>query len=228
MFLLQLLDTDVFEFAPHRGTGVKLEGEDAVEFLPLGMFVGAIEDEAIVHEMLDMVAFGTDDDVVEFVDSEELGEFLSRDDGALDFLFAFRVPENLLTGEAHTSTFATFFVNETSNVGQLIGVTDFVLIATDNPFVPSFGGDVLGSVLDTRIVHVGNAKREAKLEVLGVAILPDEKGVTVCTFFLGGLSADNTVLDRPESRVTGPTCEVLAIEDDLHVIGFSRCLFSSK
>ena len=197
--LLQLLDANVFEFTPHGSTGVELEGENAVELLALRVFVSAIEDKAIVHEMLDVVAFGTDDDVVKFVDCEELGEFFGGDDGALDFLFAFSVPEDLLTGKAHTSTFATLFVNESGNIGHLVGVADFVLITTNNPFVTGFGGDVFGAVLDAGIVHTGNAEREAKLEVLGVAILPDEEGVAVGTFFFGGFSTNDTIYHRPKS-----------------------------
>ena len=226
--LLQVFDADVFELAPHGGTGVELEGEDAVELLALRVFVGAIEDEAIVHEMLDVVAFGTDDDVVEFIDGEEFGEFFGGDDGALNCLFAFRVPENFLSGKAHASTFATFFVNESSNVGHLVGVADFVLVAADNPFVTGFGGDVFGAVLNAGVVLTGNAEGKAEFEVFGVAVLPDKKGVSVGTFFLGGFATDDPVDNGPESGIAIPTSQVFAVENDLHVIGLGGSFFSCE
>ena len=226
--LFQVFDADVFELAPHGGTGVELESEDAVELLALGVFVGAIENEAIVHEMLDVVAFGTDDDVVEFIDGEEFGEFFGGDDGALNFLFAFRVPENFLSGEAHATTFATFFVDESGHVGQLVGVADFVLVATDNPFVTGFGGDVFGAVLNAGVVLTGNAEGKAEFKVFGVAVLPDEKGVSVGTFLLGSFATNDSVNHRPESGIARPTGKVFAVENDLHVIGLGGSFFSCE
>ena len=60
--------------APHGCAGVELEGDDAFGFRPLGVVVGAVEDEAAVHVVLEVRALGDDDDVVPVVDLEELGE----------------------------------------------------------------------------------------------------------------------------------------------------------
>ena len=207
---------------------MELESENAVELLALGVFVGAIEDEAIVHEMLDVVALGTDDDVVEFVDGEEFGEFFGGDDVALDFLFAFRVPENFLSGEAHATTFAAFFVDESGHVGQFVGVADFVLVAADNPFVTGFGGDVPGAILNAGVILTGNAEGKAKFKVFGIAVLPDEKGVSVGTFFLGSFATDNSVNHGPEFGIARPTGQVFAIENDLHIIGLGGSFFSCE
>ena len=94
-----------------------------------------VEDQAVVHVVLDVGALGDDHHVVELVELEELlpaglvdqlgGDLFPL--GSPDGLFAHQAGSSSSTGQA------TFVVDESRDAGQLDFIADLVLVAPDDP-----------------------------------------------------------------------------------------------
>ena len=168
-----MLDTDVFEFHPHWLACMKLQGQLAIEQGLFGSGVGKVQNQSTVHEVLNVVAFGDDDDVVPIIEFEQLGPFL-RGHEVVRYLFAIFVPYRLFAGETNASAFAAFIVNEASDVRHFGFISYLMLIATNDPWISRIAlGDVLGTILDSGIVGRVAAKRYAQFKIFGSSILPD-------------------------------------------------------
>src|SRR3954467_4624259 len=122
------LEPQVLEFRPHRFSGVKLEGDDAVLQGKLRLFVGEVDGGHAVDELPDVVAFGDDRVLVPVVELERLLEFLRRARLAGDgFLSVF--PDGFFADEANPASLAAFVVDEAGDVGQVGLVADLALVA---------------------------------------------------------------------------------------------------
>ena len=69
---LDLANPDILVFNPHRCTGVQLQGQDPFFQSQFWMIVCEIQDQLAIHVMLDVVALADDDDIVPFIQFEEL------------------------------------------------------------------------------------------------------------------------------------------------------------
>ena len=84
------------------------------------------------------------------------------------------------------------------------------LVAADDPV----GRFLDAAILDARVA-AADAILEPQLEVVDLALPPDEERVVLGRLLLGGLAGDRAVLDAPELRIAVPAVERLAVEDRL-------------
>ena len=68
-----MLDPYVFELHPHWLSGMKLQGQFSIQQCSLRSRVGEVQNKAPVHEVLNMISFGDDDNVIPIIEFEQLG-----------------------------------------------------------------------------------------------------------------------------------------------------------
>ena len=105
---LVLLQTNVFELGPHRFSGVQLQSQNAFFQRQVRIVVGEVEDQAAVHVVLHVVAFGDDDDFVPFIDIEQLFVLVGGNQCFVDDFLFFRFPAGFFADQADTAAPATF------------------------------------------------------------------------------------------------------------------------
>ena len=148
--------------------------------------------------MLNVVPLGDDHHVVPVIQFEQFLEAGAIDKRLSHFL-AILAPSCFLTYQASSATSAsgaTFVVDESRDTGQYVLVANFMLVAADDPLVTHLGiRDVLGTVLDARVVGGVAAEGKPQFEILGAAFFLDDKGVSLSGILGRGFTSDSAVFN---------------------------------
>ena len=99
---LDVPDADIFELHPHRFASVQLESQDPVQ---QRFFVAIlkVQDESVVHVVLDVVPLGDDDHVIPVIQLEQFLEASCVDEG-FSYFFAIFAPGCFFTDQTGTAT----------------------------------------------------------------------------------------------------------------------------
>ena len=124
---------------------MQLEGEDAVQQC-LGMPIGEVQDELVIHVVPDVVALGDDDDIVPVIELEEFLEAFGIDQLLGDLLLAILSADSFFThhaGSAAPPGGAALVIDKTGHARQLVLVANLMLVALHAPLIRSLtGGEV--------------------------------------------------------------------------------------
>ena len=76
--LLKMLDAKIPEFSEHRSACVQLQSQNSFSQNAI-IAVREVHGQSAIHKVLNVVAFGDDNDIVPVIQPEQLLEFVGRD-----------------------------------------------------------------------------------------------------------------------------------------------------
>jgi len=212
--LFERLQPNVLVLGPHRFASMKLQGEHAFE-QSFVFGIGEFENQTIVEVVLNTTPLANDGHVIPIVQVKQLFELFGGDQRFEYFLLSVLL-NGLFADHANPPAIQTFAVDETADIRKADLVADFMLVSTDDPVIASgFAGNVFGTVLDAGVVGGVAAERQTQFEILGRSVLPDQERITLGRVLGGRLAVNDTIADRPETRITVPSFQILAVEQRL-------------
>ena len=208
---------------------MQLHRENAFSQRDFVVVVREVQDQRVVEVVLDVIAIRDDHNIIPIVELEELLEPRLIDQARLDeLLLTVRLPGSLFTDQTDATALTALVVNETTDVWQLVLIAEFVLIAANDPLIVDLAvSDVLRAILNSGVVGRVATKRQPQLEILQRAVLPNEEGVPLGRILGSRLAMNHSVLNAPQSRITVPGSEILAVKQSLHPRHLRRSRYRS-
>ena len=206
---LQTLEHDVAELDFHRRAGVELQGHDAARAAHRRVLVGHFAHHPPVDLLDHVISPGDDVVLVPVLLLDDGGQLLRVARLADDLGLVVGADHGFLAAVGQHAAVALPVVGPREGIaGVHVG-----LVSADDPLAP------LLRLLPTAVLDPGVAADHAELhfqlEVVRLALAPDEERVALGRVLPRGLAGDGAVFDPPELRVAVPAVQRLAVEDRL-------------
>ena len=191
---------------------MQLQRDDPLRKRELWLVVHKIQNQSPVQEVLDSVSFHNDYGFIPVIQAEQLLE-LSTIDQLLGHLLPVGFPSRLFAHQTEPASLSSLVIDKSGDVWKFEFIADLVLIPSHDPIILHTAiGDVLRSILDSRVVRGGGTELNKEFEVLDVATFPDQKGIPLRWVARGGFPANHSVSNRPHRRIAIPTLQIVSVE----------------
>ena len=217
---LQPLELDVFELHLHRRPDMHLKREQTFERSFVGLIVHRLRHQLPVDEVLELRPLGDDPHVIPVAGLDDFLEIIRRADRLAGRLRAIGVDRDPLAAQRENAA-APLLVE---NARVLRAGLEITLIATDGEWADLL--ELPAPILDAAVAS-GQAVLKPELEIVDVALAPDQKRVGLDLLVGRRLADDRAVPHAPDLGIAFPAGERPAVEErgEGGVIG--RCRHST-